>query len=424
MNALLTPAREVLQTPTVEVPPSKSAAHRLLIPAALANGESLIRCRGTSDDIERTAECLAQMGAQICRLPDGVTFSVQPLQKPQGVCTLQVGESGSTRRFLLPVLGALGLSARIHMEGRLPQRPLEPLAGELMRHGMTLSRPSPDVLSVSGQLKAGHYVLDGSVSSQFISGLLFALPLLEGESRLEITGRVESRPYIQMTLEALASFGVRPVAEGQGFRILPTPYVTRGVYEVEGDYSGAAFMLCAGALHPAGVRVRGLDPHSPQGDRQILSVLEQMGACLQWEEGALSLRPAPLRGIELDVSHIPDLVPALAVVAATAQGETLFYNAGRLRLKESDRLAACAELLRTLGIRVEENADSLRLWGGPLQSGVCDGHGDHRIVMSAALACLATRAPLTVTTAEAVSKSYPDFFLHLQRFGVDVTLQP
>ena len=237
-----------IQPVTISAPPSKSVAHRLLILAALADKPSQLIRRGTSDDIERTADCLNSMGAEIVRLDNSDVISVKPLQKPYiSKCTLNVGESGSTLRFLIPVLGALGISAEIHMAGRLPDRPLEPLASELISHGMSIGKTVREVLNVSGQLAPGKYTIDGGVSSQYISGLLFALPML-GDSEIDITGNIESLPYIEMTVDVLNLFGNHPKNTGHVYIITDKGFVSNGIQTVEGDYSGAAFMLCAGAL--------------------------------------------------------------------------------------------------------------------------------------------------------------------------------
>ena len=368
--------------------PSKSAAHRLYICAALANTPTVITCDGTSKDIEATKACLAAMQAG------------QPI--------LPCGESGSTLRFLLPVVAALGLEADFRMEGRLPQRPLAPLDEQLQAHGVTLTRPQPDLLHVSGRLTPGAFTLPGNVSSQYISGLLFALPLLDGESTLTVTGAVESAPYIAMTLDALHQFGVRPELHNNVYTIAPTPYVSPGIAAVEGDWSNAAFWLCAGALSGP-VTVTGLNPDSLQGDKAIFEILSRFGANTQQTDGSFTVSPGPLTAIDIDAAAIPDLVPVLSVAAAAAKGTTRIYNAGRLRLKESDRIQTVLAMLRSLGADAEETADGLLIHGGkPLSGGTVDSANDHRIAMAAAVA--GTLCPVTVTGAEAVQKSYPKFW--------------
>ena len=371
---------------------SKSAAHRLLICAALAKGPTQILCRETSNDIEATRMCLAAM-------------------KPDG--TLPCGESGSTLRFLLPVAAALGLDVTFEMEGRLPQRPMGPLEEQLSAHGITVTRPTANTLAICGQLTPGDYVLPGNVSSQFISGLLFALPLLDRPSTLTVTGNLESGPYVDMTLEALAQFGVEISVDNQVFSIPAAAYRSPGTAEVEGDWSNAAFWLCAGALGGP-VTVTGLRPDSLQGDKVVFDLLRQLGAKTCRSGDRFTVSSAPLRGMEIDAAAIPDLVPILAVTAAAAEGETRITNAGRLRLKESDRLETVHRLLLAMGADAEQTADGLIIRGGkPLTGGTIDSFGDHRIAMAAAIAGLL--CPMTVTGAEAVAKSYPNFWRDYRR---------
>lgn len=378
-------------TGTISAIASKSMAHRLMICASLAKEKTEISCATTSKDMEATAACLSAM-KQGGRLP--------------------CGESGSTLRFLLPVAAALGLTAEFHMEGRLPQRPLFPLDRELEAHGITLSRPKEEILAISGQLTPGNYTLPGDVSSQYISGLLLALPLLDGPSTLTVTGKVESAPYIEMTLSAMKTFGVTVERREHTYYIVPQTYESPGCVTVEGDWSNAAFWLCAGALGKP-VTVTGLNMESLQGDKAVCDILARFGAKVEQAVGKVTVSPAPLTAIDIDAAEIPDLVPVLAVVAAAAEGTTRIYNAGRLRLKESDRLQTVAQMLTALGGKVEEQADGLVITGTALTGGTVDSCNDHRIAMAAAVA--SALCPVTVTTAEAVNKSYPQFWEDLAR---------
>ena len=375
-------------TGTVPAIASKSMAHRLMICAALADTETQVVCQSTSKDIEATRSCLSAMKTGH---------------------RLLCGESGSTLRFLLPVVAALGLNAEFYMEGRLPDRPLAPLDDELHRHGAVLQKDG-SVLHVSGQLTPGEYTLPGNVSSQYISGLLFALPLLEKPSKLTVMGTIESAPYIEMTLDALRQFGVRITIEGNVYHIPACGYKSPGKVFVEGDWSNAAFWLCAGAISKP-VTVTGLDPNSLQGDKAVFDLLRRFGANCQQDGNRFSVAPGPLRGIDIDAAAIPDLVPVLSVVAAKAEGTTRIYNAGRLRLKESDRIETVCRMLTDLGGTIQATEDGMIIQGGkPLSGGSTDSFGDHRIAMAAAIAsCLCTGA-VTVTGAEAVNKSYPHFW--------------
>jgi len=375
---------------TVPAIPSKSMAHRMFICAALSNTPTTVSCQGTSNDIEATKACLEAMQHNPCRLP--------------------CGESGSTLRFLLPVVGALGLDASFVMEGRLPQRPLAPLDAQLEAHGVTLTRPEPNILRSTGKLQPGDYTLPGNITSQYISGLLFALPLLDGPSTLTVTGKIESAAYIEMTLSALEQFGVQITRNDNVYFIPNQPYVSPGKAFVEGDWSNAAFWLCAGAIGRP-VTVTGLNLQSLQGDMAILDLLERFGAKVTRKGRAATVAPGPLHAIDIDAGGIPDLVPILSVVAAAAPGTTTIYNAARLRLKESDRIATVHKLLEDLGADVEETEDSLLIHGGkPLLGQTVDSCNDHRIAMSAAIASILCRGEVTVTDAEAVNKSYPRFW--------------
>lgn len=383
--------------------PSKSQAHRLLICAALADIPTEIFCPQKSEDMEATVRCLSALGAEIS-FAQGC-YHVSPIRKVTHGALLDCGESGSTLRFLLPVAAALGANATFLMKGRLPQRPLSPLWEELERHGCTLSRPTPDTLRCEGRLKAGSYALDGNVSSQFISGLLFALPLLAGNSDIMLTSDLESAPYVDMTRAALSAFGVKV----PNWDIAPQSYRSRGGYRVEGDWSNAAFWLCAGAISSQ-MQVTGLDLSSLQGDRKILDILKTFGAEVTWKENSVTVKPKKLRAAEIDLRQIPDLLPPLAVVAACAEGTTRFFGGERLRLKESDRLESVAQTLNALGGQAEVTCDGLLIAGGKLRGGWVDSRGDHRIAMMAAIASTLCAEPVILSGAEAVNKSYPDFW--------------
>ena len=401
----------------VTVPASKSQAHRLLICAALGGGETLLRCDGISNDIAATVRCLNAMGAEIAETPEGLR--VRPRTAPVPEALLPCGESGSTLRFLIPLLGALGQAGTFRMEGRLPLRPLSPLRELCCEMGMSISREGA-LLRCGGRLHPGAYALPGNVSSQFVSGLLLALPLLEGDSTLTVTGKLESADYIAMTEDALRASGVRFEKEGREYRI---PGGQRPALPpdlpVERDWSGGAFFLTLGALSPAGVMVRGLAPDSRQGDKRVLDILREFGAeVCQMPEG-IAVRRGALRGIELDASQVPDLAPVLSVAAAAAEGETWIVNAERLRLKESDRLRTTVAMLRALGAEAEETEDGLRIVGRPrLLGGSADAAGDHRIAMSAAVAASVSAGSVTVLGAECAAKSYPRFWENLEALEV------
>ena len=377
---------------TIPAIASKSMAHRLMICAVLAEEQTNIVCATTSRDMEATKACLTGLFA------DG---------------RLPCGESGTTLRLLLPVAAALGKTVEFHMEGRLPQRPLAPLDEQLMAHGASISRRE-NILRCEGKLSPGDYTLPGNVSSQYISGLLLALPLLDAPSTLTVTGKVESEPYIHMTLAAMEKFGISVKKEENVYHIPTCGYQSPGSVTVEGDWSNAAFWLCAGALGKA-VSVTGLDRNSLQGDKNIADILQNFGAKVTWEGDAIAVSPGKLTACDIDAAAIPDLVPVVAVVASAAEGTTRIYNARRLRLKESDRLETVTQMLTALGGKVEQTEDGLCITGSPLIGGTVDSVNDHRIAMAAAVASILCKAEVTVLDAQAVEKSYPDFWEDFER---------
>ena len=401
---------------TIEAIASKSHGHRLLICAALADRPSEIYCPQRSADIDATVNCLNAMGAKIDYVNQ--TFFVEPIKEAH-FGELDCGESGSTLRFLLPVVAALGCGGEFILRGRLPRRPLSPLWELLEENGMTFSRPAPDRLRIEGKIKGGIYALAGNVSSQFITGLLLALPLLEDASEIRLTTELESAPYVELTLAVLRLFGLRMPPYARGWQIPGgMGYRSPGRLRVEGDWSNAAFWLCAGAISRP-VTVLGLDLQSTQGDRRIGSILEAFGATVEGDEEGVTVSPGILKGINIDVRDIPDLVPPISLVAACAEGTTLITGAGRLRLKESDRLESISAALRSLGGRVEITEDGLIIQGGKLFGGRVNAMNDHRIAMLGAVASCVCSASVRVVGAEAVEKSYPDFWEDLERLQVE-----
>ena len=398
------------RTGRVLIPASKSQAHRLLICAALGEEKTEVVCDGISADIAATAKCLRALGAKIEEMETG--FLVSPIKKvPEGRCDLYCGESGSTLRFLLPIVGALGAQAVFHREGRLPQRPLAPLDGVLTAHGMTLTEDG-DLLLCSGRLEAGNYEIAGNVSSQYISGLLMALPHLTGESTLTVTGALESAAYVAMTEDALRLSKIEFPKNGSTYTILGgQKFRLPACTVVEGDWSNTAFFLCMGALSKEGVTVEGLNLQSSQGDRGVLDILRRFGAEVTEHDDSVTVKRGALHGVTINAAPIPDLIPVLSVVASVAEGETWVENAYRLRLKESDRLKSTADLLRSLGGRVEEKEDGLVITGvSALHGGAVETQNDHRLAMSAATAACAAAGEITVDNDGCVAKSYPRFW--------------
>ena len=400
---------------TLQVPSSKSQLHRLLICAALGGRPVAISYRGLSEDIAATVRCLNALGAKITVSEDGPqsVLHVSPLDRissPSGA-ELDCGESGSTLRFLLPVAGLLGADCTFVMQGRLSKRPLAEYGEQLTAHGMTLKQEG-DRLKVSGRLTAGNYVLPGNISSQFISGLLMTFGALQGQSRLQVVGTPESKPYIDMTEAVLRQSGIVFEKDGLHWTVNGgQKYALPEILQAEGDYSSATFFLCMGAFSEEGILVKGLDPVSAQGDKKVLDVLERFGAKVSRTEEGILVQKGVLKGTEIDASQIPDAVPALSVVAALSEGETCIVNAARLRLKESDRIRSTSAMLRALGAETEELPDGMRIRGQRmLKGGTVDPFGDHRIAMAAAVAACRCEQAVTVDQPDCVSKSYPAFW--------------
>lgn len=365
----------------IQIIPSKSQAHRLLICAAFADRATRLTCAQTNTDIEATADCLRALGAQIIHHDSG--YTVFPISAIPKQATLNCAESGSTLRFLLPVAGALGVDATFLMAGRLPKRPLSPLWEEMERMGCRLSRPTADTIRCQGKLEPGCYTIDGSVSSQFITGLMFAHSLTEG-CTLQITGQLESKPYVDLTGAAIALF--------EGHR-------SPGCVAVEGDWSNGAFWLAANMLG-SDLTVSGLNDASLQGDRAVVGILRQLDSGMP----------------TVSAADIPDLVPILAVCAAARRG-AVFTDIRRLRLKESDRVASTIAMIEGLGGRAEADESTLRIYGTGLTGGKVDACNDHRIAMAAAIAATVCRENVTVLGPECVKKSYPGFWDEYIRLG-------
>ena len=391
---------------TVTPPPSKSMAHRLLIAAALGAGRSTVRGVAMSQDVEATLRCLTALGGHWQETTPG-TLEITGIggrRSTPGTALphLDCGESGSTLRFFLPIALAVAGGGVFTGQGRLMARPQGPYL-DLFREKGIFCEQTGGTLTVRGTLEPGEYHLPGNVSSQFFTGLLFALPLLDGPSTIVPTTAVESWDYILMTLDALTGAGVtaaEPHTPGEAFRVCPSAYQPFD-RTVEADWSQAAFWYAAIALGSQ-LELTGLNAFSVQGDMAVVPHF---------------LRLTQPGDQEIDVSGIPDLLPPLAVMAAVRSGTTRFVNAARLRMKESDRLETTAALLTTLGVSAQAGPDFLTVQGGAITGGTVDGANDHRIVMAAAIAATASSSPVTIRGAEAVKKSYPDFWEVYQSLG-------
>lgn len=390
MDITITPTRLCGQVAAI---PSKSQAHRLMICSAFADKPTFLLCPQTNRDMDATAACLNALGASITRTETG--FEVIPARQIPCQATLPCGESGSTLRFLLPVVGALGLDALFQMEGRLPERPLSPLWELMEENGCRLTRPDRTSIRCTGRLEGQVFTIAGNVSSQFISGLLFAAALMENTVQLQIEGTLQSAPYVKMTQLALAQFDV----DTSNYQVTgKRPFHSPGNITVEGDWSNGAFFLAAKQLGNR-VSVTGLDFNSPQGDRAADLLLRDLETYQQ-----------------IDASDIPDLVPILAVVAGAKQG-AIFRNIARLRLKESDRVASTQAMLHALGCKTAATEDTLRVFPARYHGGIVDACNDHRIAMAAAIAATVCTGPVTITGAQCTEKSYPGFWNDYQMLG-------
>ncbi|MDR3206773.1 MAG: 3-phosphoshikimate 1-carboxyvinyltransferase [Oscillospiraceae bacterium] len=387
----------------VRVPSSKSLGHRAVICGALAGGQSVIRGLILSEDIEATLHGVTALGARW--RPEGEALYIAGGAGPRGE-VIDCGESGSTLRFLIPLAMLGGGETRFVGRGRLMARPL---AAYEALFGDRLARTA-DGLRATGPLVGGVYALPGDVSSQFVSGLLLALPLCEGDSEIRLTTPLESGPYVALTLQTMRRFGVEAERGGDRFFVRGGQRYVPCDHALEADYSQAAFFLAAAALG-RDIWLEGLDPDSAQGDRAILDILRDMGAAIVWENGLVTARAERLRGVTVDVRDIPDLVPPVAALCCFCEGVSRIISAGRLRLKESDRLSALAAALGGLGANIAETPDGLVIEGSPsLPGGTADARGDHRIAMAAAVAALGCGGPVALSGRDSVNKSYPLFW--------------
>ncbi len=380
---------------TVTVPPSKSQAHRAVIAACLSQGESRIENLYFSQDISATLSAMEALGATASQGESSLRVK-GAYPDPQEGITIDCCESGSTLRFLIPLALVSGKTVSFTGRGRLMERPLDPYFALCEQDGIRVLK-SEGTVTFSGKLKGGDYALPGNISSQFITGLLFALPLLEKDSTLTLTTEAESVGYIRMTLDILEAFGINiKVIDNRHYQIPGGQQYKAHSMTVEGDYSQGAFFLCANAMGNH-INIKGLSETSSQGDKEILSLIKRFGS--------------PLSAITIDASQIPDLVPILAVLASQAEGETQIVNAGRLRIKESDRITSTAALLKSLGAKVEEKDDALIIHGkAKLTGGTVDSFNDHRIAMAAAIAATVAEGEVTILDAGCVKKSYGNFW--------------
>lgn len=397
---------------TVKIPPSKSISHRAIIAAALSGGTSKISNLIFSDDIKATISALKNIGADFTVLSDSLIVKGISFTPPNAV--INCGESGSTLRFIIPIAAALGIESEFTGKGRLPIRPLTPYINEFPKKNINILKYDNNMLplKISGKLTGGKYNVDGNISSQFITGLLFALPLLETDSRIEIIGRLESKPYVDITISVLKSFGIEIDEIPSGYFIRGGQKYHPSDYTIEGDYSQAAFFLTASCIGNNEISCKGLSVNTTQGDREIIDILKKCGCRVDVSVNNITVhRPHVLTAFDADVSDIPDLVPILAVLASLCSGTSKMLNAERLRIKESDRIMSTAAMLDNLGVKTHQAYDSLTVIGAEkIQGGYVSSFNDHRIAMACSVMASAAGEPIILDGAEAVNKSFPSFF--------------
>lgn len=397
---------------TVTVPASKSAAHRAIACAMLCKGQSRLFNVDLSDDIIATISAAQALGRSITFEDSTLTIGQSsPVQPAQIDCI----ESGTTLRFFIPISAALGIKTTFTGKGRLPQRPIKVLTDLLESHGVKCSGDSLP-LTIEGKLKGGDFYLPGNISSQFISGLLLALPLTGEDCQITLTTPLESAGYVDITIDIMKFFGVEVTTTQTGYFIKSGQKYKSRDFSVEGDWSQAAFFMSAAAIG-GDITIRGLNRNSKQGDRAAAKIFRKFGADITFLDDSISIKHNTLKGIEINASQIPDLVPALAVTAAFAKGTTRIHSAARLRLKESDRLLEVAKNLNKMGINVTETHDELIIEGGSPKGAEIDSAGDHRIAMAFSVAASYSENPSIISGYTAINKSYPLFYQDFKRLG-------
>lgn len=401
MNVRLSPTK---LKGSITIPPSKSMSHRALICAALSEGESVVENIILSDDIKATISAMSELGANFKVVENQV--HVSGITIPPSVASIDCNESGSTLRFIIPIAAALGVATTFFGNGKLPERPITPFLRELPKKNIAFAYNGTMPFAINGMLKAGTYELEGDISSQFISGLLFSLPLLDGDSQINLTSPLQSKPYVDMTIDCMNKYGVQVTESEDKYLIEGNQIYSLDRFEVEGDYSQAAFFLVANALG-SDIQCGGLDKDSLQGDKKIIEIIDS----IKRDDGSLS-------PFNVDVGEIPDLVPILSVLASFCDGKSTITNAARLRIKECDRLEAMQVCINAIGGEVTSTEDSLIIKGvSSFKGGIVDSYNDHRIAMAMAIASTKCENELTINGAECVEKSYPHFFEDIKKLG-------
>jgi 3-phosphoshikimate 1-carboxyvinyltransferase len=408
----------------VSAPPSKAYTHRMVIAASLSNGISRIHNPLVSDDTQATLEAVKALGAttELNKNCWTINGTEQPLTPSQPI---DCRESGSTLRFMIPVAALAPGPSTFLFESSFERRPVAPLLESLKELGVesAIQRDGSSVSVGGGGIRGGKTSIRGDVSSQFISGLLFACPKAEEDTEINVTTKLESKGYVEMTLEVLSKHGIKSTVnpDFSQLQIPANQNFSPCDHAVPGDFSSAAFLLAAAAVTSSKVTVNGLECQTSQGDRAIVDILEKMGASVTIGDNSVEVTGKPLAGVNIDAKDIPDLVPVCAVLACYSEGCSEIFNAKRLRYKESDRLDSISTELQKMGADITVNEDGLTINGGcPLHGTTVDPHNDHRIAMACAVAALGAKGETKIQNVECINKSYPQFFNDLRVLGANV----
>ena len=417
MKAIIYPSKS---TGVVTVPTSKSVAHRLLICAALSNGESIISNVSMNSDISATISCLKELGADI--LVDGSTVTVKGIKETKKEVELNAIESGSTLRFLIPISSYLSKKVIFKGTEKLISRPLD-IYQKLYNDNFVKKN---NCIIINNLLDQNYYEIDGSISSQFISGLLFYLPLLKNDSEIKIINEYESKSYVDLTIDALNKFGIQIEEKDNGRRLIikgGQTYLSNNL-SVEGDYSQAAFFLTLGAINNE-ITVKGLNKSSKQGDKAIVDVLKNANVRMEINNEGITVKKSEIKAIDVDLKDIPDLGPILSVLFSRAKGKSKLYNAKRLRYKESDRILAIETELKKMGVEISSDENNIYINGVNklISNDIINSHNDHRIFMAVSILATISNTPVTISNYECINKSYPRFLDDLQGLGIKVVIE-
>ncbi len=408
----------------IAIPPSKSISHRAIIAAGLSESPCKVHTALDADDIEATLDCLLALGVESqVEKSSKANMALDIALEGCGArwnneSILKSRESGSTLRFMIPVAMVTEGKRTFEGSGRLVERPITPYIDMFDQTGLAYEYSGRLPLQVDGVLENGTYTIPGDISSQFITGLIMALPVIDGDSSVEIEGELESASYVDLTLDVLEAFGVKVEKTQSGFSIKGNQKYKACDYEVEGDFSQAGFFIAAGLLGDEPLVLKNLSKDSKQGDKAMIEIARSMGGVIEWQGDDLVVYPSELKGAVIDLKDCPDLGPAVSVLGALAKGRTTVINAERLRIKESDRLAAMTSELKKLGAHINETPDGLIIDGvKTLMGAKVEGWNDHRIVMALTVAGIKTFGSIRIDGAEAVKKSYPQFFSDVRLLG-------